>query len=178
MQVRDSVVTYFKGEGAATEAELQSLAVLMGHSSTVQAQVYDRRTKDEKVPLSEQADCLTQRPRVRAFTLPSSSGCKPAASNMALQEFPDGQCPVAHRLVTVDVSTSTGAAGCWHAGSSAPARGMRQRCLRRDVRAGSPRRRWIECARRWSTRPQQACRLEAGVLNWCRRCAANLQKAR
>ena len=46
--VRDSIVTFLR-RGNATERELESLALYMGHSIEMQRSSYDRRTKDEKV---------------------------------------------------------------------------------------------------------------------------------
>eukprot|EP00192_Tetraselmis_astigmatica_P003402 CAMPEP_0117688120 /NCGR_PEP_ID=MMETSP0804-20121206/23611_1 /TAXON_ID=1074897 /ORGANISM="Tetraselmis astigmatica, Strain CCMP880" /LENGTH=591 /DNA_ID=CAMNT_0005500453 /DNA_START=320 /DNA_END=2095 /DNA_ORIENTATION=+ len=46
--LRDSIVTFLRS-GDASEKELDALAMYMGHSPTMQRNVYDRRTKDEKV---------------------------------------------------------------------------------------------------------------------------------
>ena len=46
--VRDSIVTYLRA-GNATESELESLALYMGHSIEMQKKSYDRRTLKQKV---------------------------------------------------------------------------------------------------------------------------------
>jgi hypothetical protein len=47
--VRDMVVTHIRARGDATEAELEALALYMGHSVTMQRATYDRRTVAQKV---------------------------------------------------------------------------------------------------------------------------------
>ena len=45
-------MTACRGDGGATEKQLQALAIYMGHSVEMQRDTYDRRTKAEKVLLS------------------------------------------------------------------------------------------------------------------------------
>ena len=47
--VRDMVVTHVRARGDATEAELEALALYMGHSVAMQRATYDRRTVAQKV---------------------------------------------------------------------------------------------------------------------------------
>ena len=47
--VRDMVVTHVRGEGLASDAELEALAMYMGHSVAMQKGTYDRRTTQQKV---------------------------------------------------------------------------------------------------------------------------------
>ena len=47
--VRDMVVTHVRAKGDATEAELEALALYMGHSVAMQRATYDRRTVSQKV---------------------------------------------------------------------------------------------------------------------------------
>ena len=47
--VRDMVVTHVRGEGLASDAELEALAMYMGHSVAMQKGTYDRRTAKQKV---------------------------------------------------------------------------------------------------------------------------------
>jgi site-specific recombinase XerC len=46
--IRDMIVTYFKRRNAS-ESEMESLAMYMGHSVSIQKSVYDRRSKNEKM---------------------------------------------------------------------------------------------------------------------------------
>ena len=46
--IRDMIVTYFKRKNAS-ESEMESLAMYMGHSVSIQKSVYDRRSKNEKM---------------------------------------------------------------------------------------------------------------------------------
>ena len=47
--VRDMVITHVRGEGLATDAELEALSLYMGHSVAMQKGTYDRRTQQQKV---------------------------------------------------------------------------------------------------------------------------------
>ncbi|KDO21811.1 hypothetical protein SPRG_12628 [Saprolegnia parasitica CBS 223.65] len=47
--LRDSIVTYLRGQSSATEKDLEALAIYMGHSLHMQKSSYDRRTKSQKV---------------------------------------------------------------------------------------------------------------------------------
>jgi|TARA_B110000977_G_scaffold88443_2_gene117543 hypothetical protein len=47
--VRDMVVTHVRAEGLASDAELEALAMYMGHSVAMQKGTYDRRTTSQKV---------------------------------------------------------------------------------------------------------------------------------
>lgn len=47
--LRDMVVTHVRSETAATEKDLEALALYMGHSLSMQKKSYDRRTLDQKV---------------------------------------------------------------------------------------------------------------------------------
>jgi integrase len=47
--VRDMVVTHVRGAGLASDAELEALAMYMGHSVAMQKGTYDRRTTQQKV---------------------------------------------------------------------------------------------------------------------------------
>jgi hypothetical protein len=47
--LRDMIVTHVRESKTATEQELESLAMLMGHSVAVQRSSYDRRTLTQKV---------------------------------------------------------------------------------------------------------------------------------
>ena len=47
--VRDMVITHVRGEGIATDAELEALSLYMGHSIAMQKGTYDRRTQEQKV---------------------------------------------------------------------------------------------------------------------------------
>lgn len=47
-QLRDMIVTHVR-EGEASEAQLEALALYMGHSIAVQRASYDRRTLTKKV---------------------------------------------------------------------------------------------------------------------------------
>jgi len=47
--IRDMVVTHVRGEGIASDAELEALAMYMGHSVAMQKGTYDRRTAQQKV---------------------------------------------------------------------------------------------------------------------------------
>ncbi|CAK4700041.1 hypothetical protein LEN26_009045 [Aphanomyces euteiches] len=47
--LRDSIVTYLRGQSSATEKDLEALAIYMGHSLNMQKSSYDRRTKSQKV---------------------------------------------------------------------------------------------------------------------------------
>ena len=47
--VRDMVVTHVRSAGVATDAELEALAMYMGHSVAMQKGTYDRRTTQQKV---------------------------------------------------------------------------------------------------------------------------------
>ena len=47
--IRDMVVTHVRGEGIATDAELEALSLYMGHSMAMQKGTYDRRTQQQKV---------------------------------------------------------------------------------------------------------------------------------
>ena len=46
--VRDMVITHVRGEGIATDAELEALSLYMGHSIGEKG-TYDRRTQEQKV---------------------------------------------------------------------------------------------------------------------------------
>eukprot|EP00982_Pelagococcus_subviridis_P016371 31475-Pelagococcus_subviridis.AAC.4 len=47
--VRDMVITHVRGEGIASDAELEALSLYMGHSIAMQKGTYDRRTSAQKV---------------------------------------------------------------------------------------------------------------------------------
>ena len=47
--VRDMVITHVRGEGIASDAELEALSLYMGHSVAMQKGTYDRRTQQQKV---------------------------------------------------------------------------------------------------------------------------------
>ena len=47
--VRGMVITHLRRRGDATEAELESLAFLMGHSLAMQRSTYDKRSAADKV---------------------------------------------------------------------------------------------------------------------------------
>lgn len=47
--VRDSCVSYLRGDGNASERELEALAIYMGHSVAMQRDTYDRRSLGQKV---------------------------------------------------------------------------------------------------------------------------------
>ena len=47
--LRDMIVTHVRGNSEATEAQLEALALYMGHSLAVQRASYDRRTLSQKV---------------------------------------------------------------------------------------------------------------------------------
>ena len=57
-------MSYLRGDGGATERELEALALYMGHSVAMQRDSYDRRTKDQKVMGFLQTDwsCRPQGP--------------------------------------------------------------------------------------------------------------------
>ena len=47
--VRDMIITHVRGQGVASDNELEALAMYMGHSSAMQKGTYDRRTTSQKV---------------------------------------------------------------------------------------------------------------------------------
>jgi hypothetical protein len=47
--VRDMIITHVRGQGMASDNELEALAMYMGHSSAMQKGTYDRRTTSQKV---------------------------------------------------------------------------------------------------------------------------------
>ncbi len=47
--IRDMIVTHVRAQGVASDAELEALAALMGHSPAMQKSTYDRRTAQDKV---------------------------------------------------------------------------------------------------------------------------------
>jgi hypothetical protein len=52
--LRDSIVTHLRGTDAS-ESELEALALYMGHSVSMQKSNYDKRTKQQKVPVKSVA---------------------------------------------------------------------------------------------------------------------------
>jgi len=60
--VRDMIITYVRGQGVASDNELEALAIYMGHSSQMQKGTYDRRSSSQKVA-----------PAVELMTLVNSS---------------------------------------------------------------------------------------------------------
>lgn len=49
LKLRDIVVTHVRSLDHVTERELEALATYMGHSLAQQRNVYDKRTKDQRV---------------------------------------------------------------------------------------------------------------------------------
>ena len=43
------IITHVRGQGVASDNELEALAMYMGHSSAIQKGTYDRRTTSQKV---------------------------------------------------------------------------------------------------------------------------------
>ena len=43
------IITHVRGQGMASDNELEALAMYMGHSSAMQKGTYDRRTTSQKV---------------------------------------------------------------------------------------------------------------------------------